>query len=728
MLEAFAWYATVQLAALAIWPVAARAFGPLSDRGWTAAKTLGLLTLVWPVWLACMLSPLPFTRATLAVGLAAVAALAWLGPWRRVDGAAIRAWSRACSRPLLAWEALFLLLFGLFAVLRAHAPAIQGTEKPMDMAFLNGFATAERLPTDDTWLSGYGVPYYHFGYLIFASLTKLSGVPVGVGYNLAAATIPALAGVGLGGLAWNLARASRLTARVAASAACLALLLALGVGNLATPLELLVSRGWLTAAAGGALGIKRFADGVVPGVWPPPDGSWWFRASRIIPTTQPDGINEFPFFTAYLADLHPHFMALPFELLALTCAATHTVCRGATLRSPWTAAVTMLALGALLVINTWDIAPFWTLCCGLALLMAERLTWRALGAVALGPLGGVALMVPYFVGYGGPPLGLGLVSERTPLPSLLILFGPQLVLLALLGLLVRWWVGDRRGWLLVVGAVAVGLALGSQGEGSLGLLAALVLLLLPWPDPRRSLLPAEAMTLGIAWFAAAMLLGVELIFLDDVFHTRMNTVFKLHENVWLLAGLAAGVGVGLSLASRAARWARLGTGACAAAALALGLVYPLSAAATRLGESPPAGPALDGTTFLSQDDAGAIRWLRDQAGPARVVLVEAVGGEYSSGARVATFSGGATVIGWVGHELQWRGPLPALSQREADVERLYRETDPTVLRAMVARYGVQFVVVGDAERGQYGEQAETNVRAALPAAYRSGRTTVYRAR
>lgn len=725
-MDLLAWYATVQLAGLAVWPLVARALAPLADRGWTAAKALGMLGVSWLVWLLCMLSPLPFTRLTLALGLAGVAAVSWLGLRGRWDQPDIGAWSRTRWRSLAAWEGLFVVVFAFFALLRAHQPEIQGTEKPMDMAFLNGFVTAERLPTEDTWLSGYGVPYYHFGYLVLACVTKLSGVSAGVGYNLAAATIPALAAVALGGLAWNLSQAAKLSVRWASVAVGLVGLLTMATGNLSAVFELLLTRGWLTPEAGPALGIKRFGEGLTPGVWPP-DGTWWFQASRVVPNTQPDGINEFPFFSAYLSDLHPHFMAFPFEALALTCVAAHAISRGATLRSPWTQGAAMLALGGLLVINTWDIAPFWLLYCGLTIFTADCCTWRRRIALALaGPVGGAVLFAPYFVGYGGPPLGVGIVSDRTPLSSLLVLFGPQLLLLVLLGMLVRARVADRRGWVLAAAGVAVGLGLGVMGEGGLGVLTALVVLLLPWPDVRAALAPAEVMTLGVAWFASAMLLGVELIFLDDVFHTRMNTVFKFHENVWLLAGLAAGVGVALS--SRRARSVQALMGACAALAVALGLAYPLSAAATRLAEQPAGGPSLDGTAFLSQDEAGAIRWLRAQNGPARVVVAEAVGGEYSGGARMATFSGGTTVVGWVGHELQWRGPLPELSRRQTDVEQAYRATDLATLRAILERYGVQFMVVGDFERQQYGDGMEANVQAALPVAFRSGRTTVYRVR
>ena len=66
-------------------------------------------------------------------------------------------------------------------------------------------------------------------------------------------------------------------------------------------------------------------------------------------------------------------MALPFELLVLAVAAAHVLSRGATLRSIWTQGLAALALGGLLVINTWDIAPFWLLYVGLSVYAASLL-------------------------------------------------------------------------------------------------------------------------------------------------------------------------------------------------------------------------------------------------------------------------------------------------------------------------------------------------------------------
>src|ERR1700716_1278725 len=176
MRDARAWYVVVQVAGLAVWPLVARALAPLEDRGWAVSKIAGLLLVAWLVWLACMLTPLPFTRLTLAVALVGVGAVAWVSEWRSIGWQSLQDWLKLRRRLLLAWESVFLAALVLFAVLRSHDPALLSAEKPMDMAFLNGFMTAQSLPTQDTWLAGFGEPYYYFGYFVLASVGKLSGV------------------------------------------------------------------------------------------------------------------------------------------------------------------------------------------------------------------------------------------------------------------------------------------------------------------------------------------------------------------------------------------------------------------------------------------------------------------------------------------------------------------------------------------------------------------------
>ena len=67
---------------------------------------------------------------------------------------------------------------------------------------------------------------------------------------------------------------------------------------------------------------------------------------------------------------------------------------------------------------------------------------------------------------------------------------------------------------------------------------------------------------------------------------------------------------------------------------------------------------------------------------------------------MSTFTGRATVLGWPGHELQWDHDP---GSRAGDVRTLYRTTDVTAARALIARYGVDYVVHGPIERTTYGD-------------------------
>src|SRR5437879_7086405 len=82
MRDALAWYIVVQVAGLAIWPLVARALAPLEDRGWAASKTAGMLGVAYVLWLACTLTPLPFTRVTVLIVLLGLGIGGWLWLWR----------------------------------------------------------------------------------------------------------------------------------------------------------------------------------------------------------------------------------------------------------------------------------------------------------------------------------------------------------------------------------------------------------------------------------------------------------------------------------------------------------------------------------------------------------------------------------------------------------------------------------------------------------------------
>jgi uncharacterized membrane protein len=149
------------------------------------------------------------------------------------------------------------------------------------------------------------------------------------------------------------------------------------------------------------------------------------------------------------------------------------------------------------------------------------------------------------------------------------------------------------------------------------------------------------------------------------------------------------------------------------------------------GFSPAQGWSLDGTAYIAQqspDEISAVDWL-SQA-PAGVVA-EAVGGSYSNYARVSTLSGKPTVLGWPGHESQWRGGAKEMGSRQSDIQLLFCAPNWEQAQAIIQQYNIRYVYIGPLERSTYTPQScgtglsEDKFAQNLIRAYQQGNVTIY---
>jgi uncharacterized membrane protein len=142
--------------------------------------------------------------------------------------------------------------------------------------------------------------------------------------------------------------------------------------------------------------------------------------------------------------------------------------------------------------------------------------------------------------------------------------------------------------------------------------------------------------------------------------------------------------------------------AAAVVLLACGFVYTTLAPLSKTGNF--AGPpTLDGLAWLERrnpHERAAIAWLAEQ--PGTPVVLEASGGEYSDFNRASAFTGLPSVLGWAGHEYQWRGSTPEPAVRKADIDTIYRTLDSATAERLLQKYNVRYVYVGDPERQTYG--------------------------
>lgn len=752
MWQAVVWLLTVQALGLAVLPLTVRVFGGLPDRGYGLTRIVGLIVVGWLAYLTGMLGFTAYVGGTVAVLVALAGATLWI------------AWGRACLDALRAriWligaeEATFLLVFGVATFVRAYNPEIDGQEKFMDYAFVNALLRTTTLPAEDMWLSGFAMPYYYLGYFLLGLPAKVAGTPGPMAYCLALVLVFSTGFCAAQTIVYGLVAKARAGdeadqrvnegTRLSLASFAFGLLggtLTMIVGNLTAVFELIAARGLGSPAFWAAVGVKGLAAEYSETLLPR-EGGWWWRSSRVIPNIPPDGITEFPYFSFLLGDLHPHYMAIPFVLLIVALAASRWLDEESWPDLPWLM-FGGVALATLIPASTWDVPAFW----GIYLLAAVADAWRREGnrqkmlarlpALAL-PVGiAFVLAVPYFVGYQSQPLGLGVVRDRTPLISMLILFGPALLVS---GLYAVWLAsrGDVLGddarvglgrLIVVIGLLLVGLSL--FGEAMFALLVAVLVALAAagWyhlAHPRRPsrAAPSALFCCLLAAWAVCILVGTELIFLRDLFGSRMNTVFKFQYHAWLLFGCASAAALGVIWRTRTSGVGWRGA-ALAVAVLILvpGLAYPLGATWTKSngfrGEA-----TLMGDRFLERGapaDHRAIEWLRQNVS-GRPVVAEAVGGDYSHHARVSTFSGLPTLIGWVGHELQWRGERAEFGRRQQAVDQIYRAQDREELMRVAELYRVKYVFFGALERAKYGAEAQDRLDRLLPVAYSRGGTTIY---
>ena len=202
------WYLVISLLGWIAFPIAYRFFPSLPDRGYTLTRALGLLLWGFIFWLLASLGVLQNSVSGVTLALFILVILAGWASWgnRLLE---IWVWVKSQKKLVLFAEGLFLIAFALWAFIRSANPDISGTEKPMELAFINAILRSPAFPPNDPWLSGFAISYYYFGYVIVTLLIRVTGVDSGIAFNLAVALWFGLTALGAYGVIFNLFRMFR---------------------------------------------------------------------------------------------------------------------------------------------------------------------------------------------------------------------------------------------------------------------------------------------------------------------------------------------------------------------------------------------------------------------------------------------------------------------------------------------------------------------------------------
>ena len=707
------WYIALVLITWGFAPAVRWLLGGLSDKGASVARPAALLFVLWPTWFLSGSVNLPFTSAGIWIALAIGAAICWGSAWKRN-------WiARDWVRTLLIVEAVSLVTFAAYVGLRGFTPQLAYTEKPMDMMFLTASYRTDSIPPADAWMSGETINYYYLSYLIYGTLSRIAGITTWVGYNLALATTASMAAVAAGGAAWNIVRRG-MSSRMAWLAAVLGGFFVVVAGNMRAAVEFVrdPSATW--------------------------DQGWWgtvgWASSRVIVDEGrefTETINEFPWFSLLLGDLHPHLTALPFTILAIVLAISAVLTGNSERpdRAGWGRLVVAgMLVGALYPLNSLDFPTYLVL---LVLAIAAVGGWnrRSLEKVAVVAVASLLAWLPFtvrFVSFAGGDTS-GLLSwlqdvpvlprmlttiafykhDRTSVGEFLTVFGLFWVI-ALLYLGLRLWqrLGGQgrpevRRWVIAVAIfillAAVAIPMPVLVLAGAPLAASLWLV----ERQRREGTIRDAIPEGLYACAFGLIVLTEFFYVQDAFNGRFNTLFKIYYQVWTMLGIACAVAVVTLLVElRPYPALRTALGVAGVVGLLAALAYPLIATQQWTREFGPRDwKGLNSAAFmanLSPDDLAAMEWLYDNAQDDDVIIegpgcqYQVYGGIPTSG--MAAMTGVPTIIGWGGHEGQWRAGQPELLEqigtRQADVAAIY--ADPA--SPLVDQYNATLLFVGSYER------------------------------
>lgn len=757
------WYAVIWVIGSSFYPLTRVIFAGLRDKGWGSSRFFGLLTLSLTVWLAVQ-SGASFSAQTIwtaLIGWIVFNAILFLrSPKTILDEL------RSNRRQIQAAELVFAGLFLFFLFIRLGNPDLwhpyKGGEKPMDFSYFNAVIKSSILPPYDPWFNGGTLNYYYYGFFVSGLLTKALGVIPSIAYNLILPSWFAFLGVSVYEIGSTVYGAFRPNEREGASvkAGLLSVFMVQMIGNLGTfgilgkeLIELGAQVSPVTDAASSS--VKAFFSGFLQlfrgqrfHLYP---GDWYWIPSRAIPG---EPITEFPYFTFLYGDPHAHLFALPMTALGLAwlvSLARFSPEPRKTRFMRWI--VTLIGggvmLGSLIPTNTWDFPTYFTA----ATVALGLVNWgvnpggarsmaRKAGififSTALLALTAIGLFYPYFLTNTRESAIQRWSGDRTPTGSYLMHWG------IFLFAVVTWYVFETVDWLQgvklssfrrfypkirsVVYALSLMFVLVLVFFAATGVEVGVIALpLMIWTlflmiRPKTSVLKRLVFFfLGTAFFIT---LFVEFTALaGDI--GRMNMVFKLYNQAWILMSIGASVGLAQAILSFETQAKTSNTFDSSVRTLwsvglmillSGGVLFTITASADKVTDRMvrSAPHTLDGMAYMdtatySQDgfemdlsqDANAIRFLQDTV-VGSPTIVEGHATEYKWGNRMTIYTGLPSVIGWNYHQRQQRTMMhEAVWARVDDVKAFYETSDRDAANAFLTKYGVRYIIVGQLERGLY---------------------------
>lgn len=706
------WYLYLFALGLIFFPLTAKIFPSFFDKGYSFAKTLGILFLSFAIFILSILKILPFDQLSLfflIILFLICSLLLFIKQKTKIYN--LRSKILALLPYILFQELLFLASFIFLTFVRGQEPSIHGLEKFMDFGFINSILRSKYFPPLDMWYSadlinptGYPINYYYFGHLTGAVLIKLTSISPAIGYNLILATIFAQGMTLVFSIVGNLIHIFNKYVLKNKSLHSFAIFIFGLLGSFVVNL------------GGNLHTIYLFTSGYSPDNPVPfweilsaynPTKYWYPNATRFIPLT----IHEFPSYSYVVADLHGHVFDIPFVLLTLAVLFNLFIGnlmsfrtkrqKGAQSRNLFIRSLDSLRslgmtgwaafLGFLTAVhymtNAFD-GPIYMMLIGAVFLVLFGLTPKLIINLVILIISFLVFSLPFSINFSPFVSGIGVNCS----PDFLVnieKIGPFL-----------FEKGNCQAdpfWMLFI-------------LWGFFWISFIIFLIVKLQKPiNNQQLTINNLNIINSFIFILFSLGTFLVIIPEFFyikdiypaHFRANTMFKLGYQAFIMMGIAS-VFTFYQIRIVKNIFLKIFLKFIFIFSLILIIIYPLFSFPSYYGKL-DRPVELDGIKWLElthPQDKEIIDFFNKEVADQPVIL-EAQGDSYTDYERISAYTGLPTVAGWWVHEWLWRGSPDIVGKRIPDVVSLYESRDINITKKLIDKYHIKYIVVSKLERDKY---------------------------
>ena len=726
----------------------------LNDRGLFVSKIIGLVFISSFVWLLTLFTPIPNLGYVWRISFLIFVIVAILKLLNKEFRREIINFIISKKTQILLFEFIFLSVFFFFVLLRMYDNNAVGTERPMDSMMLNSVFNSYYNPPNDLWMSGNKISYYYFGYWIFAGFYSIIFFDTNNLYNLSFGLIPALSSAAALSFISNFLYITKNNK--------LKFIKPIFV-SIITPFFLVFSSNFygfvllLDYMKIFPLSILNWLHGdkhvTIQNYeyFIPQDFWWWWKSSRIINSYKNNEsldftINEFPFFSFLLGDFHPHMISIPFFITTLILFTSYFVGSKYIYLSHKRPKISylftlllILFIGSTGFINMWNLSFFvlFTFILIYFYFYINKfqikiiITSKFIREILLVWIIGILVFGNFYfitsdsnISY--PFISFNYITTR-PIHLIYVWIIPLSIIIPLLYfmfhenfytksklslfktksnlLFISLFIATSIIWAIV------NMVISEQSLAQLLLsliffyIFYLPLFFLIYHLITKTIKNNDVLKLSyyLLLFTAFILLYLsELFYVKDIFGNRMNTIFKFHYQVWIVFSITSGISLKFLLEYNLRNITRIIL-SISFLILATSNIYFVTASyLTKIKESSNLNPNLSSINQLENDTNKyeLIKYLRLNSNH-NDVIIEKQGKSYTNDSQISSESRIPTILGWVGHQLQWRSNHSDIYNREEDIDTFYISNDSQEIINIINKYSITMIILGPNEIEKY---------------------------